>query len=148
MTSQSTLHASHPARRLGELRVADAMHPGVLSCPVDAPLTDVARVMAAHRIHCVIVLGTDDEADVALEGRLWGVVSDLDLVSAFDSIGARTAGDTAVTPAVMIEPDDTLARAAQLMRDHEVSHLVVASSASLYPVGVLSTLDIARALVD
>jgi hypothetical protein len=34
------------------------------------------------------------------------------------------------------------------MREHEVSHLVVASPASLYPVGVLSTLDIAHALVD
>jgi hypothetical protein len=33
------------------------------------------------------------------------------------------------------------------MRANEVSHLVVASPASLYPVGVLSTLDIARALV-
>jgi CBS domain-containing protein len=147
MTTPSARHVPAPARQLDELRVADAMHPGVLSCPVDAPLTDVARVMAAHRVHCVIVLGTDQEDDVALEGRLWGVVSDFDLVTAIDSIDRRTAGDTAITPAVLIAPDDTLAHAALLMREHQVSHLVVASPASPYPVGVLSTLDIAYALV-
>jgi signal-transduction protein with cAMP-binding, CBS, and nucleotidyltransferase domain len=148
MTKQSALESPTPTRPLDEIRVAEAMHPGVLSCPVGAPLADVARVMATHRVHCVVVLGTDDEANTDLEGRLWGVDSDLDLVSvaAIESIDERTAGDTAVTSAVLIAPDDTLARAAQPMREHEITHLVVVSPESLYPVGVLSTLDVARAL--
>ena len=28
--------------------VVDAMHPGIVSCPPDMPLTDVARLMATH----------------------------------------------------------------------------------------------------
>ena len=58
---------------------------------------------------------------------LWGVVSDLDLVQA--TVGGEledlTAGGTAVTPALTIAADDTLQHAAQLMSEHEVTHLVV-----------------------
>jgi CBS domain-containing protein len=149
MTVQPVLGRATRTRALDEIRVAEAMHPGVIACLPDAPLLDVARIMAVHRVHCVVVFGTDQEADVDPAGRLWGVVSDLDLVSAAaaEDIGECTAGGTAVTPVVMVAPEDTLAHAAQLMREHEVSHLVVSNPASLSPVGVLSTLDVARALL-
>jgi CBS domain-containing protein len=82
--------------------------------------------------------------------RLWGVVSDLDLVKAANAgeIGDRTAGGTAITPVVMVERDDTLAHAAQLMSEHEITHLVVVDPRTERPVGVLSTLDLAGALTD
>lgn len=38
--------------------------------------------------------------------------------------------------------DESLWRAAQLMKEHGVSHLVVVDAAAGYPLGVLSTLDI------
>jgi len=41
---------------------------------------------------------------------------------------------------------DRLERAMQLMTDHEVAHVVVVERHSGRPVGVISTLDIARAL--
>jgi CBS domain-containing protein len=46
----------------------------------------------------------------------------------------------------MVRPDDTLMRAAQLMTEHAVTHLLVVDPAGGLPVGVLSTLDVARAL--
>ena len=61
-------------------------------------------------------------------------------------IDAATAGRTAATQLVMVEPDESVARAAALMREHQVTHLVVVDGASALPVGVLSTLDIAKAL--
>ena len=51
-----------------------------------------------------------------------------------------------MTPALTIAAEDTLQHAAQLMSEHEVTHLVVVAGGSKQPVGVLSTLDIARAL--
>jgi CBS domain-containing protein len=39
---------------------------------------------------------------------------------------------------------DELTRAAQLMVEHEVSHLIVIERRSRRPFGVISTLDIAR----
>jgi CBS domain-containing protein len=46
----------------------------------------------------------------------------------------------------MVADSDELAHAAQLMVEHEVSHLIVVEPQSTRPVGVVSTLDIARAL--
>jgi CBS domain-containing protein len=75
----------------------------------------------------------------------WGVISDLDLVAAIDS-GAN-AGAIAASPVVTVTPDDTVRHAAQLMREHSTAHLiVVADAGSPLPIGVISSLDIARAI--
>jgi CBS domain-containing protein len=133
---------------LDSTRVAEAMHPGTVTCPPETPLRTVARMMARYSIHCVVVLADIDEAD--WDGRLWGVVSDLDLVEAAAGadVDERTAGGTAASPLITIAPDETLERAAQLMAEHETSHLVVVDPASDRPVGVLSTLDVARVVAD
>ena len=52
------------------------MTPGVLTCLPVTPLRDVARMMARHHVHAIVVFGTDDRL------HPWGVVSDLDLISA------------------------------------------------------------------
>jgi len=77
-----------------DVRVADVMHPGVIFCAPESPLRYVARLMARHGVHAIVVLGEDEE------GGLWGVVSDSDLVHAIarHDLGARTAGGTARTP--------------------------------------------------
>jgi CBS domain-containing protein len=144
--SELMLQRSRPGSELEQLRVADAMHPGVMTCPLETPLRDVARMMARYRIHAVIVFGEDTD-DVSGAG-LWGVVSDLDLVgaAAAGEVDDRTAGGTAATPALVISVDDTVARAAQLMSEYEAAHLVAVDEHSKRPLGVLSTLDVARVL--
>jgi CBS domain-containing protein len=144
--SELMLERSTGRRGLAEIEVSEAMHPGVLTCPLETSLRDVARMMSLYRIHAVVAYGEDSD-DVDGPG-LWVVVSDLDLVQA--TIGGeleeRTAGATAVTPALTIAAEDTLQHAAQLMSEHELTHLIVVARGSKRPVGVLSTLDIARAL--
>lgn len=144
--SELMLEPSHTGPSLEQLHVADAMHPGVLTCTRETPLRDVAHMMATYRIHAVIAFG--GESDDVSGPELWGVVSDLDLVQAAASgqIEDRTAGGTAVTPVVTISAEDTLTRAAQLMSEHEITHLVVVDEGSRRPTGVLSTLDVARTL--
>lgn len=143
---QGMVERSKGVSSFERLTVADAMHSGIVTCPTETPLRSVARMMAGHRIHAVVVF--DEESDGLGGAELWGVVSDLDLVKAAsaDEIEERTAGSTAVTPVVMVERDDTLEHAAQLMSEHEITHLVVVDPRTERPIGVLSTLDMARAL--
>jgi CBS domain-containing protein len=124
---------------LTELRsgtVGEAMTPGVLTCLPVTPLRDVARMMARHRVHAIVVLGSDDRL------HPWGVVSDLDLVAAIGT--SANAGAIAASPVVTVTPDLMLEHAAMLMAENETSHLLVISEKGL-PVGVISTLDLARA---
>ena len=127
----------HP---LSTLPVSGAMHEGVITCDRDSPLTEVARLMSVERVHCVVVVDEDPR-------RPWGLISDLDLTAAASVRGltGQTAGGSAATPVVTVSPDESLERAAQLMTEHGVAHLVVVAPDNGRPVGVLSTLDVARA---
>ena len=131
--------------RLESMRVADVMHKGVFTCSLHAPLSTVARIMAAHRVHAVVVWNEPSRNEPP---QLWGVVSDLDLIkiAGVEDTSERTAGESAATPALMVARDETLARAAQLMTEHDVSHLVVIDRHTTKPVGVISTLDLAEVL--
>jgi CBS domain-containing protein len=142
--SQLTLTRSRTGPSLDELTVADAMHLGVVTCSLETPLRDVAWMMGTYRIHAVVVYG-----EIGDNGpELWGVVSDLDLVAAVAAgdFEDRTAAGTAATLVLRVTPDDSLTRAAQIMAEHELAHLVVTDRESGRPVGVLSTLDVARTL--
>lgn len=130
------------AEQLEQTRVADTMHEGVLACPPETPLRTVARMMAHHRVHSLVVLGDPKRYQ---DERLWGIVSDLDLVRALGpDIATRTAGDIARSPLVTTGPDEPVGHAVELMAEHGVSHVVVVDPASRQPVGILSTLDVAQ----
>jgi CBS domain-containing protein len=126
--------------------VAHVMSPRVIHCAPETPLTEVAQLMAANHVHAVYVFdyGTEDDEAVLL----WGLVSDLDLVAALPVVEERTAGTTAVTPLVTVSSDESLERAAQLMSETANPHLAVVDPLTGRPAGVLSTLDIARAIAD
>jgi CBS domain-containing protein len=143
--SMTTAYARQKYRgaSLDSVRVEETMHRGIVGCRPEASLFAVARLMAAHRIHAVVV------ADGSAESS-WGIVSDLDLAGAA-SAGAlheRTAGETATTPGVVVSPDETLARAAQLMREYDTHHLIVLGRGSRRPMGVISTLDVADVVAE
>jgi CBS domain-containing protein len=121
-----------------EVTVREVMHPGIIVCGPESPVRYAARLMIQHNIHAIVVLGDDEE------GGPWGVLSDTDVLEAF---GRRelngSAGVIAHTPIVTVSPSEGVLRAAELMRQHRVTHLVVTSRGR--PVGILSTLDLARA---
>jgi CBS domain-containing protein len=133
---------AHP-RSLERVRVADAMHRGVVTCRSDASLETVARLMAAHRIHAVVV-------EPVGEASGWTLVSDLDLAGAVtDRLSHElTAGQIASSPELCVRPDETLVRAAQLMREYETHHLIVLARRADRPVGIVSTLDVADVVAD
>ena len=102
--------------RISEVYVGAAMHRGVLTCERETLLTEVARTMADHAVHCVVVES------------------------------GSGAGGSAASPIVMVTPAETLERAAQLMTEHGTAHLLVVDGPGSRPIGVLSTLDIASTL--
>jgi CBS domain-containing protein len=125
--------------------VADAMSPGVISCPPETPLRVVARMMATFNVHSVFVFEHRDDDDEA--ARLWGVVSDLDVVAAARrDVDGQTAGMSSVTPLVSVSAAAPVLDAAELMALNGVAHLAVLDPVSLRPIGVISTLDLARAI--
>ena len=126
---------------LEHIRVQDAMHHGILSCSTDASLAEVAAVMAEHRVHAVVVT-------TAASSRPVGVVSDLDVVAGAASGEEPNAGQAAATEPLVVSANERLDRAAQLMAEHAVSHLVVLDPASGLPIGILSTLDVAAVCAD
>ena len=143
MTTTYTRNHPRAARGLADIRVADAMHRGVIQCEEESPLSVVARVLAAHRIHCVVVPTADEPGE-------WGIVSDLDLVDAAfaGELAERTAGEAAASCTLTVHPADSLARAAQLMHEYRESHVVVVEPSSNAAIGVVSTLDVADVVAE
>jgi len=120
--------------------VGDAMSRGVISCSAATPLRVVARMMAGHSVHAIFVF--EEGAS-----QPWGVVSDLDLVAAVGlDLDTLTAGETAVTPLVSVGADCAIAEAGSLMAQYGIAHLAVTEPGSRRPIGVISTLDIIRAI--
>jgi CBS domain-containing protein len=142
------INAEHPLEELPvpfeRASVGDAMSRGVISCPPETPLRVVARMMATHGVHAIFVFTQADEDE---RPHLWAVVSDLDLVAATRlDLDELTAGETAVTPLVSVAADRSIAEAGSLMAQYGIAHLAVTEPGSRRPIGVISTLDIARAI--
>jgi CBS domain-containing protein len=131
------IEGSYRAPSYEHARVSDAMRAGVITCPPDASLRMVARMMASNHVHAVVVTAGGDAP--------LGVVTDRDLLRAGGKdVDETTAESITADPATAL-PDDTLAQAAQAMVDHGVSHLIVID-ADGRPQGVISSLDVAGVL--
>jgi len=112
------------------------MHQGVLTCLAEDSLRDVAAIMANQRVHAVVI--TSPRAE-----RPEDVISDLDLLTALATGQECTAAQAAASETLTVSADATMRAAAQLMSEHGVSHLIIVDAAGGYPVGVLSSLDVA-----
>jgi predicted transcriptional regulator len=85
-------------------------------------------------------------------GRPWGLwrfVSDMDVMATVVATGQEpTACQVVAREAVTVSADERLDRVAQVMSEHAVTHLVVVDPEAGYPVGIISTLDVASAYGD
>jgi len=129
-----TLQGSYLTPSFEHARVSDAMRTGVISCPPDASMESVARMLATNHVHAVVVIGGDAP---------WSVVTDSDLLGVASEAAERLAGSCATSDPVMVKPSDSLSHAVELMAQHGITHLLVGDPQSGPPMGVLSTLDVA-----
>jgi CBS domain-containing protein len=113
--------------------VTYVMHRGVIACAAESSALTAARTMAAHRVHCVAVLGAD---------RVPRLITDMDIAAAIydDQLETLTADDLS-RPSPLLRPEDTLAYALERMHELGTNHAVVVSP-SLRPLGVVAVLDV------
>lgn len=130
------------AATLSDARVEDVMSAPVVTCDADVPVSEVAALMASHRIHAVVVLADEEPGPGAPPLR---VISEIDLVRAatLDN-SAAPAGRIAGSPPVTVARHELLERAALLMSEHDTAHVIVVDGD--HPVGVVSALDVAARL--
>ena len=94
--------------------VGDVMHPEIVSCPADATLTEVARLMATHHVHCIAVMGISRDRQ---RDRLVGsLISDLDVMRAGIRIGPKeSVAALALEPMISVDATRGLSEAGELM---------------------------------
>jgi CBS domain-containing protein len=91
---------------------------------------------------------------VDLLGRLQGVLSQTDIVRAhatgqpLASWPGLAVRHLMTAPALTIRIDESLLTAARMMEQHHVHRLVVVAPDGEHPVGVISTIDLVRALAE
>lgn len=115
---------------------------GVISVPIDLPVTKVADVMIKQKISGVAV--TDHS------GEVMGVISEMDILKAvLDENLANATAESIMTAAIQtVKPSSTLKFAANVMLEKGCHRLLVLSEtgvgASDRPVGIISARDIVR----
>jgi len=132
-----TITARH--LRVGNLMTID---PVVISA--DAPASEAERLLKTHRVSGLPVVSGSATA---------GVISQTDLVVARSS--GMISGNwermlvrhLMTTPAVTVHAGTSLARAARLMVTRHIHRLVVVDDEDV-PIGVVSSLDLLRSLLD
>ena len=110
----------------------------VATVTTDATLTDVARLLAEHRVGALVV--SDDGETIA------GIVSERDLARAVATSGADALG-LAVTEAMTSEvrtclPDDTIDSLMETMTSRRIRHLPVTVDGRL--TGIVSIGDVVK----
>ena len=145
MTTPATVAPARPGEtRLHDVSAGEAMHRGVLSVPLETPLTKVAQMIARYGVHCVVALDERGE----YQTRVWGLIpaSEIVRIATKDDLENRTAGATATHGVITLEPADSVYEAARLMGEFQVDHVIVVDPVSNRPIGVLSSLDVTRVL--
>jgi CBS domain-containing protein len=116
-------------------RVRDVMTPEPVTLPLDAPLTEAARLMRDEEIGGVLI--TQD-------GRLCGLLTDRDIVVRAVAEGRDLAGtrlaEVCSAGLVTVSPDDPADSALRLMLDRAVRRLPVVVDGR--PVGIVSIGDL------
>jgi CBS domain-containing protein len=121
-----------------DAKVGHAMRIGVITCRPETKLTDVAMIMVGYDTHSVVV------SDTGAAGS-WGIVTSLDLAREAAKLDSLTAGEVASTDLVTIDTGASLDRAATVMAENGVSHLIAVQPETQRPVGVISARGIAAA---
>lgn len=118
--------------------VASVMSPHPMTIASSATLADAKEVFVSHRFTSLPVTGAS--------GQLVGIVSVSDLLRAGDKPDDPVL-EVMTTRLATARPEEAVAVAASTMVGAGVHHLVVIDTATR-PIGVISNLDVARAVAE
>jgi len=125
-----------------EKKVRDVMTRGVITVAYDTPVNEIVKILVRKDISGIVVTAPDNEAV--------GVISEIDVIKFLDKDwDSLTAEDVMSHFVRAIDPETTLRKAADTMKELNIHRLLVLSlsPAPGVPIGILSASDILRAIV-
>jgi CBS domain-containing protein len=124
VTPETIRRILRPANLLKLRRVSEVMTTDVIQAPLTAPVLSLARLMAKHRVSCVVII-----AEITEQGFMpVGIVTERDIVQfqALELDLSKIQAQAAMsTPLFLLSPEDSLWMAHQEMLKHRVQRLVV-----------------------
>jgi CBS domain-containing protein len=123
--------------------VKDLMHKGLITCPPNASLGQVAAMLNQHHVHALIVAETADKP--------LGIISDFDLLAgewlsvdeqSLEAMRKMTARDLMTSPIESIESDASVEETARNFLEKQIHRMLVVERGK--PVGVISISDFVR----
>ena len=127
-----------PRQAWSAIPVDQVMRGRVLTCTRLTRAREVARTMVTHAVHSIVVVDDD--------GRMMGTVSDDAIMrAALDGHGG-SAGDLADGRTPAVRAGVSVEDAARAMVRASGTHVVVIDGRGV-PIGMISTLDLARIMV-
>ncbi|GAB4292571.1 MAG: ATP-binding protein [Oscillatoriaceae cyanobacterium] len=148
ITPTSIRRALQPANLISQLRyVKDVMSTQVIHTPTTTSVLDLARLMAEHRVSCVVICESADHQGKTLTKPV-GIVTERDIVQfqALDlDLQKMHAEQVMSAPLFCLNPNDFLWLAHQEMQRRRVRRLVVAGNRGEL-LGIVSQTSLLQAL--
>lgn len=126
------------------MKVKDIMSHKVIMIKPSETLTEASKLMKANRISCL---------PIAEDGKIIGIITTTDLVNIYTSADKEHHMDPwspvskfMSSPVVTIGPDEEIKAASSLMNEKHFHHLVVMTDDHKTPLGIISSLDIAKSV--
>lgn len=124
----------------------DLMHKGLITCPPETSLGNVATLLTQHHIHALVVVE---------HNKPLGIISDFDLLAgewlsvdgeSLDTMRRMTARDLMTYPIATIESNISAEAAAQQMIEKQVHRMIVIENGE--PVGVISISNFVASIAE
>lgn len=128
-------------------RVEEVMSTQVIAAPLETSVLNLARLMATHRVSCVVMTQSNNTTS-EVESLPVGIVTERDIVQ-FQTLqldlNCLIAADVMSTPLVCLSPQDDLWATHQKMRQMRVRRLVVTDDACRL-IGIVTQTSLLSAL--
>ncbi len=126
------------------MKVKDIMSTKVITIKPSETLTEASKLMKANRISCL---------PISNGNSIMGIITTTDLVNIYTSADKEQHMDPwspvskfMSSPVVTISPDEDVKVASKLMNEKHFHHLLVMGKDQKTPLGIIGSLDIAKAL--
>lgn len=149
VVTPSSIRQTLQSSDLFKLRqVEEVMCPQPITAPPEARVLDLARLMATHRVSCVVIAQPNDSVSSAGELTPIGIVTERDIVQ-YQSLGLNLktlqARSVMSAPLIYLQPEDNLWFAHQTMERLNVRRLVVQGTQQIL-VGIITQTSILTTL--
>jgi CBS domain-containing protein len=116
--------------------VRDLMHRGVITCDIQTPVKQIARMMETNDVRSIVV--------TADRGEVWGIVSIISILKAWGKdLDKLTAEDILQPYTITVSGESSIEDAVKLMQKKRIEHLVIVHPGLVRrAVGILTVFDI------